>query len=584
MWLLFLLLYSSYSATTYVGMDGNRFETLLTSINDSIFYNFHNINSDIGGAIYINKPMSIIKFNNLGFIDCSTTNECGAFYIWGQSVLFNNICGYQCESINNAFQFFNVNCENIEEKTITMLAVTSCGSNNLGFTTVGFSGRATYRISNINSSHNYNHFNDISYGACIRSINAYDFHVFNFNFVGSTGTDIINTHFSQQIPVQASHFMNGNIINCTASSIIKFRGTNYMATVYFGGLVYKNKSFETAVAGVNTFLLDLTNCFFDAIPSDINDDSHIKLTNCVQQDPLIPMQINQNDFKLCAIPVFNTMEFTDSCKFTQSSELTSSMKFSPSSEFTSTKPFSSSSKFTSSKPFSPSSKFTSSKPFSPSSEFTSSKPFSPSSKFTFSKPFSPSFAFSMAIQSSQTSEFTYSKSFSQYLLSTVSIQFSPSFDFSSSNSFSNSNFLNKPSGTFTASSPFTPSFTFSPPATKYPDGYQRAQVEGRNKEKQATTVQIGVTAGTSFTIMIVAVVLMLLYLRNKRKQMKEQSFEFSDSLLDDGLQTEDSSYSYSYYTYEEYYSYVKETSEYSEYNEFYEYSDFETSEAQKSIF
>lgn len=32
--------------------------------------------------------------------------------------------------------------------------------------------------------------------------------------------------------------MNGNIVNCTASSIIKFRGKNYIVTVYFCNLDY----------------------------------------------------------------------------------------------------------------------------------------------------------------------------------------------------------------------------------------------------------------------------------------------------------------------------------------------------------
>ena len=83
---IFLLFHSVYSTITNVGIDGNRFDTTLIFINDSIFYNFHNTNSEIGGAIYINKPSSILEYKNLGFIDCSTMNECGAFYLCGQSM------------------------------------------------------------------------------------------------------------------------------------------------------------------------------------------------------------------------------------------------------------------------------------------------------------------------------------------------------------------------------------------------------------------------------------------------------------------------------------------------------------------
>ncbi|KAK8843797.1 hypothetical protein M9Y10_024871 [Tritrichomonas musculus] len=594
------ILFRSVYCIINVGIDGNRFDTTLTYINYSIFYKFHNIHSDIGGAIYINKPETIIEFHNLGFIDCSTMNECGAFYIWGQSTTISNLCGFQCEAINNQFQFFNAHCETLSENQMSLLTITFCGPNNRGISAMAASGRTTFRISNINSSYNYNHPNDDSFGACLRSIDSYDFHIFNFNFLHSTGSDIVSTHFSQQNPVVASHFMNGNIVNCTASSIIKFRGTNYMTNVYFCKLDYSGRSFEVAETIPNAFLLQLTNSYFDVLPTDVSGDSHIDMINCQENSPFFTLQINQNDNELCQIPVFQSQEFTLSENFSPSSEFSSSKLFSPSSEFTSSRQFSPSSEFSSSRHFSssvvfsPSSKFTSSRQFSPSSKFTSSRQFSPSSNFLSSKTFSPSLKFTFSKKFSPSSQFSSSKSFSPSLKFTSSGQFSPSSqflilsslapssEFSSSDPFTPSQKVppSQQTGTFTPSSIFTPSFTFSPEATKYPDGIQKADVVKRQgSNAPATVAQIGATAGVSFVFIVVAIVLMLLYLRSKKKQMQEQDIEFSDSLLDDGLSSDDTSYSYSYYTYEEYY--VDEVSANDCY-ESYEYSSFDVSEGMKN--
>ena len=57
-------------------------------------------------------------------------------------------------------------------------------------------------------------------------------------------------------------------------------------------------------------------------------------------------------------------------------------------------------------------------------------------------------------------------------------------------------------------------------------------IEGKKRNEKA--------AGLSFVMIAVSVVLMLLYLQNKRRQMCEQSFEFFDSLLNDESHLDDS--------------------------------------------
>ena len=57
-------------------------------------------------------------------------------------------------------------------------------------------------------------------------------------------------------------------------------------------------------------------------------------------------------------------------------------------------------------------------------------------------------------------------------------------------------------------------------------------IEGKKRNEKA--------AGLSFVMIAVSVVLMLLYLQNKRRQMREQSFEFFDSLLNDESHLDDS--------------------------------------------
>ena len=73
---------------------------------------------------------------------------------------------------------------------------------------------------------------------------------------------------------------------------------------------------------------------------------------------------------------------------------------------------------------------------------------------------------------------------------------------------------------------------------------------------------------------------MILYLRSKRRHLREGYQEFSDSFIGDGTSlTSSTSYSYSYYTYEYYYTYSGDSYEYDQFvlseDSEMSYSDFE---------
>ncbi|KAK8839615.1 hypothetical protein M9Y10_031980 [Tritrichomonas musculus] len=535
----------------------------------------------------------------LGFTDCTTNNECGAFYLNGHSITINNLCGYMCEAINNYYQLFNVQCDITHDlNSFTYLAISLCSTQNRGNSAISISGGTRYRITNINSSNNYNFLGDKSFGACFRAFDVSGFSVNYINFLSSTGLDIINTHFSDKVQVSSGNFQYGNIINCTTTYIYKFRGTNYVNNINFGNLHYSNRSFQVGATSLNGHHLFIQQCHFDVMPNDFIQSCVTIDASSITQNPLITDYIQQQNFDLCAAPskpfsdssfftqsksFSNSLTFTQSKSFTPSIRFSSSSSFSPSSKFTSSKEFSPSSEFTSSNHFSPSTKFSSSENFTPSKKFTSSLPFSPSSSFSTSQifsrsiPFSPSLTFTRSNHFTSSSVFTESSTFSYSSPFTSSSPFSPSPNllftrlftssseftsskpFSPSTEFSNSNsflIVQKRTSSFTPSSQFTPSFTFTPNATKYPDGvgdFEHADVSGRNAlDKPASSAAIGATAGVSFVFIVVAIALMLLYLRSKQRQMKGHSVDISEDFLNDSTESSSSSYSYSYYTYEEY--------------------------------
>lgn len=83
--------------------------------------------------------------------------------------------------------------------------------------------------------------------------------------------------------------------------------------------------------------------------------------------------------------------------------------------------------------------------------------------------------------------------------------------------------------------------------------YNNALVSGNQRHEEASPAAIGATAGISVVFIVIAVVLMLLYLRSKQKQLHRKLDDLSDTFLHDSTMSE-SSYSYSYYTYEYTYS------------------------------
>lgn len=541
-------------------------------LQESIYQSFHNVNNQVGGAIYVNNPLFNIRFSMIGFADCTTVNECGAFYLNGYQIQLTNVCGFMCEAIGFDYQLFKVDCNDLHDLNVfTSTTIVSCGMNNQGNSAFGVCGQTRYNIVNINSSYNFNYVGDKSFGTCFRTFNIKGYHLSYYDFSHSTGLDIINTHF-YDLPTTEFNgtFEFGNIYNCTSTFIFKYRGVNYIQHSFFGLLSYSSMSFKCGASNSVNHLLRITNCHFDRMPTDITAPCEIGYSH--EENPFKTEPIYHFGIDICPVP---TKVFTESQQFTESHIFTASNTFPPSQMFSSSELFSYSSKFTLSDKFSHSSDFTRSNPFSPSSKFTKSNPFLPSSEFSKSKSFSPSFMFTRSILFSPSSEFSESLSFLPSEIFTLSNSFSPSFD------------KKRSTLTFTQSSIFTPSFTFSPNATKYPDGlgnFQKAEVSGRSfLDSPANVATIGATAGISIVVIVVSVILMVLYLRSKQRQLIGNSIDLSDSFLCDSTDSQSSSYSYSYYTYEYTYESYEEESEISHsnsdddnyYSSYYNYSDLD---------
>ena len=175
----------------------------------------------------------------------------------------------------------------------------------------------------------------------------------------------------------------------------------------------------------------------------------------------------------------------------------------------------------------------------------------PTKMFSYSSIFSESIFFSPSNEFTNSQLNTKSFTSSQKFAPSYSLIFNKSIVFSSSNELTISKLNTK---SFTPSKQFTPSFTFHPLRTKYPDGHDdknvHASIYGKNFFNQPPDAQfIGATVGISFVFIIVSVILMILYLRQRTKMLKNKISELSDSFLIDSSQSE-SSYSYSYYVYE----------------------------------
>lgn len=560
----FLFFIHIFSYDTYVGYGGGRFPVApdinnFVHVSNSIFQSFHSTLSESGGAIYVSNSMFTINFEYLGFADCSTINQnSGAFFILGSIINISHVCGYMCEAINSDYQFFSTQSDLQNEYCdISYLTVSLCGMSNRGNSAFAITGFTNYQITNINSSYNFNRFNTHSYGSCFRTYNVKTYKVSYFNFAHSTGFDICNTHYAPN-----GMLFIGNIFNCSSDFVFKFRGKNSINNAFIGLMDSSGEyDFKTGGnAGDSSHSLSINNCFFDVMPTH---DSYVTLNNCNAKipfatDPIIGHEGLDN----CPVPsrfFTNSQYFSNSAVFTDSDKFPT-IPFSPSSQFTSSSAFSPSSVFSKSNTYSPSVAFTRSNSFSPSVQFSRSNSFSPSIKFTRSNTYSPSVAFTRSNSFSPSIEFSMSSSFSPSDNSLRSKSFSPSNKFTRSILFSPSERgLETANQTdpFTPSGYFTPSFTFSPNATKYPDGLgaYRADVSGKHESKEASPAAIGATAGISVVFIAVAIVLMLLYLRSKQRQLKHQFDDLSDTFLRESTESDTSSYSYSYYTYEYTYSY-----------------------------
>lgn len=574
--LLFLFLVHIYSYTSYIGYVDDRLNLVNTNnaviISDSIFQSFHNTKSEVGGAIYIDNERFSIEFNTLGFADCTTTDaNCGAFYLNCYSMSISHICGNFCEAIHGTNQLFGAMSGILSvENHINYMTVSFCGTKDRGISAFTINGSSKFILTNINSSYNINKYGSKAYGTCFRTNNVNSFEISYFNFLHSTGLDVCNTHYSPD-----GKFEFGNFHNCSTTFVFKYRGPNIISHCFFSMIIRENMFFYIGASSVPSSL-NLSNCHFDVKPLPVTDyDSHVTLDSSNSEDnPFNTFQIdNQEKLDNCPVPTnFFTQSvlFSASEAFSQSNGFFPTDHFSPSEKFTLTNKFSPSNLFSKSVVFSPSSLFTKSSLFLPSSFFTKSKHFSPSEKFTMSNKFSPSTQFSKSEKFSPSSFFTSSKKFSSSLFFSRSITFSPSKKFTLSSIFSKSSeftfsdqfspsFIKNITSPFTQSSPFTPSFTFSPNATKYPDGIFINRPNNKGLNKQASPMAIGATAGISIILIVVSVILMILYLGNKRKQLQEKLDNLSDSFLCDSTVSDSSSYSYSYYSYDYTYTYVMES-------------------------
>lgn len=594
---LFIFFYSIISIDTFDGRYDQRLENInpnkIISIENSIFIHFHCASYLTGAAIYIYNPNFDIQLSYDGFSDCTTNSNCGAFYLFGRIILLNYLCGTFCEASQNCSQFFEVRSD-MSQSSITHLAVSFCGANNGGYSAICFTGNTEYKVSYINSSSNYNFLNDIeSHGACFRTNSKYE--VSFFNFLYSTGLDVI---YLEDDTTGSLNF--GNILNCTAKYIVLYKGINTIKNAFLGNLIY-DEPFEVD-SNMPGHSLSFFTCMFD---KQISSQKANFSADCIFNSPIQTKYLQNEDFSKCEVPSdsfvleIESSEFTQSNLFTKSLEFLASKIFSFSLEFSESNLFSSSVCFTKSNVFSSSAYFEKSNVFTPSFYFTKSSLFSPSIRFTKSNLFAKSSFFSSSILFSKSDCFTISKAFSEsnkFLPSTTFTQsnsFSNSFTFTKSNSFSqidkvslsSSNIFLINTNTFSSSNTFTPSFTFSPNATKYPDGLNNVIVTGRNFfHGKATKTEIAATAGISFTIIGVSIFLMILYIRNKHKNLHRKFDDLSDAFLYDSTDQQSSSYSYSYYTYEycDTSSHGEEFSEVS-YNEInstseYSYTDFDSGE------
>ncbi|KAK8867109.1 hypothetical protein M9Y10_010081 [Tritrichomonas musculus] len=526
----------------------------------------------------------------------------------------NHVCGYKCEAINHEGQFFVAQSnEPLINNSINFVTTVFCGTKNFGHSSIIVGGNTGFILTYINSSHNYNKLSEKSYGTCFRTSDLKSFNVQYFNFIHSTGVDIVNTHNTPEGILDS-----GNFQNCSTTYVFKYRGKIVIRNSYFDNLVHESSYFEYGGPSYTATILTVYNCRFDVKPNDFNldasniDENPLKTTQIIGHEnldncPVASDRFTQSeDFTISSIftsssqftkssqfspsnkfsdsksftsssqfsssksftsssqftkssPFSQSAVFSDSKSFTPSSQFSDSKSFTPSSQFSDSKSFTPSSQFSDSKSFTPSSQFSDSKSFTPSSQFSESESFSPSAKFDHTKSFTPSFQFSKSDTFTESLKFTLSRYFSSSSKFTSSPSFSPSFHFSRSKQFSPSDFIlitvNQTSP-FTPSNVFTPSFTFSPNATKYPDGlggYDRAQVSGGHLQSTASTASIGATAGISLGFLGISVPLMILYLRNRQRQLRRE-IDISDEFLYDSSE-QSTSYSYSYYTYDYEYEY-----------------------------
>ena len=319
--LVFILFYHILGYDAYIGYAGKHHEVTDYNGNvqlfNSIFQSFHNALPEEGGAIYINNPTFKIQFTSLGFSDCSTANNGGAFYLFANYISINNVCGYMCEAISNKGQFFIVKNDQYTQNNIfTFVTIVNCGPKNVGHSSIIINDDSSYEFTYINSSNNYNYYSDKSYGTCFTTEFVKSFKVEHFNFLCSTGIDIINTH-----DIPTGTFKSGNIQNCSTDYIFKYRGDITFLDTYFDKNTYRINSFFHSGPDFISTKINFTNCHFDVKPAGIIMDA-----SNVEDNPLITTLINGlENLDKCPIP---------SDRFTLSDDFTLSNVFTCSSEFT----------------------------------------------------------------------------------------------------------------------------------------------------------------------------------------------------------------------------------------------------------
>lgn len=469
-------------------------------ISDSVFFNMRDY--EPGGAIHINAGNQVADLRRSIFSSCSSFKTAGAIYMNGKELTCDECCGMHCI----ALRYSNFMDLMLSKKIIfTRLAFYGCSDNNIASKAINSICSGKWSVKMINCSHNYD-FVDSGSGAILDTPSSKETSIKYAIFNNNTGGTVL--------------YLGGNAFHTAKYEYIEFYDNKvWYSTIRFTNLklemhlIYHFGNFVFNPYGMNLFIIidsgsaEIEMSYFD---SQLVPAGNFQVKSNVKYTKSAPYVVNTYFIDECADyknRLKPTTEFTRSNIFT-SNYFSKSEQFTKSDMF-STHLFTQSNKFTKSNLFS-------TNYFSKSEIFTHSNMFS-TQMFTKSNEFSQPDKFSRNYFS-KSNEFTASHVFSNVKpTSIVEIVI-----LSRSNTFTPSNTINIPAGAF------------------------RPNVNQNEFEPLSAPQAIGVAGGVSSILIIIAILLMIIYIRQKAKKRKLGEFSESDNLLDDSS-TGTYSYSYEYY-------------------------------------